>query len=159
MRTIVIASLLTAAAAFGPAVGAQSTVTFVSAPATSPRGCESRSPAAVCGTPGLQRSSLTGGFGDARSADANGALVAHLDEAALDPDEIANARPDVASVVARSGALRATRKSTAMLPEPATWIMMLLGFGAIGGLLRWRFRRSEARFTEKIRRIEAGETL
>lgn len=45
----------------------------------------------------------------------------------------------------------------ASVPEPATWGMMILGVGLVGGLLRRRIRRSEARFTERLRRIEAGD--
>lgn len=45
------------------------------------------------------------------------------------------------------------------VPEPATWMLMILGFGAIGGLMRYQIRRSEARFTAKLRRIAAGETV
>ncbi|MBB4154621.1 hypothetical protein GGQ80_002537 [Sphingomonas jinjuensis] len=43
------------------------------------------------------------------------------------------------------------------LPEPATWVMMVLGFGAAGYGLRRRLRASERRFTERMRRIAAGE--
>ena len=43
------------------------------------------------------------------------------------------------------------------LPEPATWVMMVLGFGAAGYGLRRRLRASDRRFTERMRRIAAGE--
>lgn len=43
------------------------------------------------------------------------------------------------------------------LPEPATWVMMILGFGAIGLVIRYGIRRSEARFTARVRRIAEGE--
>ncbi len=45
----------------------------------------------------------------------------------------------------------------AHLPEPATWAMLIIGFGAIGALVRRRFRLSEERFNERIRRITSGE--
>lgn len=50
------------------------------------------------------------------------------------------------------------RTIASRLPEPATWVLMILGFGAIGGAMRFHIRRSEARFTAKLRRIAAGET-
>jgi hypothetical protein len=46
---------------------------------------------------------------------------------------------------------------SARLPEPATWAMLVLGFGGIGWLARRHQRRSEAAFTERLRRIAAGE--
>lgn len=42
------------------------------------------------------------------------------------------------------------------VPEPATWAMMLLGFGAIGFAMRGARRRSDAKFDVKIKRIAAG---
>jgi hypothetical protein len=42
------------------------------------------------------------------------------------------------------------------VPEPATWAMMLLGFGAIGGALRSAKRRSDQKFDAKIKRITGG---
>jgi len=36
------------------------------------------------------------------------------------------------------------------VPEPSTWLMMLLGFGAIGGLVRRRHRRSQHTSVELI---------
>ncbi|KQR81170.1 PEPxxWA-CTERM sorting domain-containing protein [Sphingomonas sp. Leaf343] len=47
----------------------------------------------------------------------------------------------------------------AAVPEPAGWATMILGVGLLGGVLRRRIRQSEARFAEKLRRIEAGETI
>lgn len=47
----------------------------------------------------------------------------------------------------------------AAVPEPAGWATMILGVGLLGGVLRRRIRLSEARFAEKLRRIEAGESL
>jgi hypothetical protein len=46
---------------------------------------------------------------------------------------------------------------SARLPEPATWAMLVLGFGGIGWMARRHQRRSEAAFTERLRRIAAGE--
>ncbi len=51
--------------------------------------------------------------------------------------------------------------ATAMshVPEPATWAMLMIGFGMIAaGVRRW-MRRSQARFDERIRRIAAGEAV
>ena len=45
----------------------------------------------------------------------------------------------------------------ARLPEPATWGMLVTGFGLIGWLARRHQRRSERAFTERLRRIAAGE--
>jgi hypothetical protein len=30
------------------------------------------------------------------------------------------------------------------VPEPATWLMMLLGFGMVGGMLRWKKSQASA---------------
>lgn len=51
----------------------------------------------------------------------------------------------------------ATATTISRLPEPATWVMMVLGFGPAGYALRRRLRASERRFTERMRRIAAGE--
>lgn len=45
------------------------------------------------------------------------------------------------------------------VPEPAAWAMMILGMGAIGGVMRRRVRASEVRFDAKIKRIADGEAL
>lgn len=42
------------------------------------------------------------------------------------------------------------------VPEPATWAMMLVGFGAVGFGMRSAKRRSDAKFDAKIKRITAG---
>ncbi len=42
------------------------------------------------------------------------------------------------------------------VPEPATWALMILGFGAIGFAMRRAKIRSDVRFDEKIKRIAAG---
>lgn len=43
------------------------------------------------------------------------------------------------------------------VPEPATWAMMLFGFGAAGAGLRRKARTSEQRFTAKVRGIASGQ--
>lgn len=42
------------------------------------------------------------------------------------------------------------------VPEPATWAMMLLGFGMIGFGMRYGVRRSHAKFDMRVKRIAAG---
>lgn len=42
------------------------------------------------------------------------------------------------------------------VPEPATWAMMIFGFGAIGFSMRSAKRRSDEKFDAKIKRIAAG---
>ncbi|GGB32539.1 hypothetical protein GCM10011380_22430 [Sphingomonas metalli] len=48
-------------------------------------------------------------------------------------------------------------KDSGHLPEPATWAMLIAGFLLIGAVIRRRIRLSEARFTERLRRIASGE--
>lgn len=43
------------------------------------------------------------------------------------------------------------------VPEPASWALMIAGFGAVGYGMRRAVRRSDARFDLRIRRIAAGE--
>jgi hypothetical protein len=43
--------------------------------------------------------------------------------------------------------------AVAAVPESASWIMMFLGFGAIGSVLRRAHRKSEERFTSQVRAI------
>lgn len=45
------------------------------------------------------------------------------------------------------------------VPEPATWAMLMIGFGMIAAGVRHWMRRSQARFDERIRRIAAGEAM
>ncbi|WP_298674191.1 PEPxxWA-CTERM sorting domain-containing protein [uncultured Sphingomonas sp.] len=45
------------------------------------------------------------------------------------------------------------------VPEPASWALMILGFGAVGGMLRSAKRRSDARFDAKVKRIASGEAM
>ncbi len=42
------------------------------------------------------------------------------------------------------------------VPEPATWAMMIVGFGAVGYSLRAAKRRSDQKFDAKIKRITDG---
>ena len=37
-------------------------------------------------------------------------------------------------------------ESVAAVPKPATWTMMLLGFGAVGGAARYRRRKTNVAF-------------
>lgn len=53
--------------------------------------------------------------------------------------------------VAKAAAATASR--IARLPEPATWVMLIMGFGVIGGLVRRGLKRSDARFDAYIRSI------
>ena len=46
--------------------------------------------------------------------------------------------------------------SVGAIPEPATWGLMILGLGAVGGAVRRQVRRSNVRFDAKIRRIADG---
>lgn len=47
----------------------------------------------------------------------------------------------------------ASPSKVARLPEPATWAMMIIGFGLIGGAVRRGLRKSDERFNDYIRRI------
>lgn len=88
----------------------------------------------------------------------NGSFAPGNDQAAVDPSKAAVVDIAVVSPVRRNVMARAKKDEVATLPEPATWVMLLLGFGAMGAALRWKLRRSEERFNAKIRRIEAGES-
>lgn len=48
------------------------------------------------------------------------------------------------------------RQLVGSVPEPATWAMMILGFGLIGFGMRNGIRRSNVKFDAKIKRIVAG---
>ncbi len=59
----------------------------------------------------------------------------------------------------RSGFVTATSQLVpvaAAVPEPATWMMMLFGFGLIGFGMRSAKRRSDEKFETKIRSITYG---
>ena len=45
------------------------------------------------------------------------------------------------------------------VPEPAAWAMMILGVGAIGGVMRRRVRASDVKFNVKIKRVRDGDAL
>lgn len=47
--------------------------------------------------------------------------------------------------------------ATPSVPEPASWALMVAGFGAVGYAMRRAVRRSDIRFDDRIRRITAGE--
>jgi hypothetical protein len=53
-------------------------------------------------------------------------------------------------------AYKASFSSVAAVPETATWLMMILGFGAIGAVMRRAHRQSEERFTSQVRAIAAA---
>ena len=61
---------------------------------------------------------------------------------ALDGARHASARPVTVSP-----------SKVARLPEPATWAMMIIGFGLIGGAVRRGLRKSDERFNDYIRSI------
>lgn len=46
--------------------------------------------------------------------------------------------------------------TTPAVPEPATWLTMILGFGTVGVFMRRSLRRSNAKFDAKIKRITSG---
>ncbi|WP_375391940.1 PEPxxWA-CTERM sorting domain-containing protein [uncultured Sphingomonas sp.] len=46
---------------------------------------------------------------------------------------------------------------TSAVPEPASWALMIAGFGAVGFSMRRAVRRSDVRFDDRIRRMTAGE--
>ncbi|WP_294044724.1 PEPxxWA-CTERM sorting domain-containing protein [Sphingomonas sp.] len=75
------------------------------------------------------------------------------------PDDIV--REASAAGLDRAGDAAADQRAKAKaapahLPEPATWGMLILGFGGIGFGLRRAHQRSEAKFNEKIKRITNG---
>ena len=47
--------------------------------------------------------------------------------------------------------------SAAAVPELGVWMMMITGFGVVGLAMRRRLHASEVKFTDRIRRIAAGE--
>ena len=90
----------------------------------------------------------------------------------LDGRAFTNAQPGVVDGLARETAERpalqlgdnpqpshSARRSAAVssrvsrLPEPATWAMMIIGFGLIGVVVRRGLRRSDERFNAYIRSI------
>lgn len=164
MRRAITVSLLAAVAASAPAVYAQSTVTIAAAP----------SPAAGdCVSPGQSASQLSGpadwcvarsGFESVHTApkraafgEKHGTFAAFMHGLGLEANEVVYTQTSRSPALGQAGDAKATADEPSILPEPATWIMLLLGFGAFGALLRRKFRQSEQRFNDRIRRIEAGE--
>lgn len=86
-----------------------------------------------------------------------------IDHAAASPStdaleqEIAALGENDSYATAEPGPLDALMRAVGRLPEPATWGLMILGFGGIGGAMRRRMRRSDADFTARVRRIADGE--
>jgi hypothetical protein len=52
--------------------------------------------------------------------------------------------------------VEASNATIGTVPEPATWAMMIVGFGAIGLAMRSTARRSEQKFDAKVKRISEG---
>lgn len=102
-----------------------------------------------------------GDWHDAAGARVPGATAADADLASL---TIAIAvqrgagtdRGKAGAPIASRATATATAKTIARLPEPATWVMLILGFGGVGGAVRRQLRRSDERFNEHIRRIVAS---
>lgn len=55
-----------------------------------------------------------------------------------------------------AGAFDAAVSDASILPDAATWAMMLVGFVMIGFGMRYGIRRSNAKFDQKVRRIAEG---
>ncbi len=55
-----------------------------------------------------------------------------------------------------AGAFDAAVSDASILPDAATWAMMLVGFVMIGFGMRYGIRRSNAKFDRKVQRIAAG---
>ena len=56
------------------------------------------------------------------------------------------ANKDIASLVLSNGYIGARSFSLAGVPEPATWALMILGMGAVGGAMRRRSARASVAF-------------
>lgn len=78
------------------------------------------------------------------------------DTAALE-QEIASLGKDGNYAVAEPGPLDRVLRAAGRLPEPASWALMILGFGGIAGAMRHRIRKSDDEFNKRIRRITDGE--
>ena len=52
-----------------------------------------------------------------------------------------------------NGIIGAAGTPIGAVPEFATWLMMILGFGAIGGVMRRVHRKSEEKFTQHVRSL------
>lgn len=159
MRRVVIASLLAAVAAWSPAVYALPAVT-----APSPAASDCASAAHLTATPDwcAGRSGFDGvdahaspkraGFGEKP-----GTFAAFMHGLGLEANDVVYTQSNRSPALGRVGEAEAKADTPAILPEPATWVMLLLGFGAIGAFVRRKFRKSEERFNQRIRSIEAGE--
>lgn len=88
-----------------------------------------------------------------------GSFAAFMHRLGLEANEVVYTQSNRSPALGRAGETEAKAETPAILPEPATWVMLLLGFGAIGAFVRRKFRKSEERFNQRIRSIEAGETL
>ena len=162
MRRVVIASLLAAVAAWSPAVHALPAVTAAPSPAASDCAPTANLAAAPdwCGG----RSGFDGGDAHAVSkrtgfGEKPGSFAAFMNRLGLEANDVVYTQSNRNPALGRAGEAEAKAETPAILPEPATWVMLLLGFGAIGAFVRRRFRKSEERFNQRIRSIEAGETL
>nr|WP_235532851.1 PEPxxWA-CTERM sorting domain-containing protein [Sphingomonas sp. Leaf412] len=96
---------------------------------------------------------------EAQPAD-HGIAVEHVPGA----DDTASLEQEIAALgegdnvgTAEQGPLDKVLRAAGHLPEPATWALMILGFGGIAGAMRHRLRKSDAEFTERVRRIADGE--
>ena len=69
---------------------------------------------------------------------------------------LSNATGDYQRLFANALAFTGGETAISAVPEPATWAMLMLGFGAIGASLRSAKRRSDEKFDAKIKRITYG---
>lgn len=92
-------------------------------------------------------------------SDGDAVVYGHGDMATRELDdarEYANLTEGTYVEVAPTNQVIASATSLGAVPEPATWAMMLLGFGMIGFGMRYGVRRSTVQFDAKIKRITAG---
>lgn len=84
---------------------------------------------------GIQLPVNRGGFVDASST-----FSTMLDQGVLTSDQIANIMANTTSAIGNGTPVRIIPG----VPEPATWLSMILGFGLVGGLVRSRRRHGKA---------------